>query len=52
MGHAIKHLTDRVYTHMDIEWFQDETENILLCCISCCIVLYSLLHSTLLSTLF
>jgi len=21
MGHSIKDLTDRVYTHMDIEWF-------------------------------
>lgn len=29
MGHAIKDLTDRVYTHMDIEWFRNEIEKIL-----------------------
>ncbi len=29
MGHSIKDLTDRVYTHMDIEWFRTEIERIL-----------------------
>jgi integrase len=29
MGHSIKDLTDRVYTHMDIEWFRTEIEKIL-----------------------
>ena len=29
MGHSIKDLTDRVYTHMDIEWFRIEIEKIL-----------------------
>lgn len=28
MGHAIKDLTDRVYTHMDMEWFKNEIEKI------------------------
>ena len=27
-GHSIKDLTDRVYTHMDIEWFRTEIEKI------------------------
>ncbi|CUX39609.1 hypothetical protein BN3590_01182 [Clostridium sp. C105KSO15] len=29
MGYSIKDLTDRVYNHMDIEWFRTEIEKIL-----------------------
>lgn len=29
MGHAIKDLTDKVYTHLDIEWFRSEIEKII-----------------------
>lgn len=28
MGHSIEDFTDRVYTHLDIEWFRDELEKI------------------------
>lgn len=28
MGHSISDLTDRVYTHLDLEWFRTEIEKI------------------------
>ena len=28
MGHSIKDLTDKVYTHLDMEWFRQELEKI------------------------